>query len=123
MPISAAYLAYYRAQLGANVKLPLSNVAKTVTATLVGAGLEDIVGRLETLGYTVTLLETSSADTALPDLLIDLTGSRLLRRALEAGGAFYTTLEAAQWLVTALEKLGGTAIGVSSLQEWQSTVV
>ena len=117
------YLAYYRAQLGANVKLPLSNVAKTVTATLVGAGLEDIAERLETLGYTVTLLETSSSDTALPDLLIDLTGSRLLRRALEAGLAFYTTLAAAQWLVSALEKLGGTAIGVSSLQEWQSTVV
>ena len=112
------YLAYYRAQLGANVKLPL-----TGTATLVGAGLELVAQRLETLGYTVTLLETSSSDTALPDLLIDLTGSRLLRRALEAGGAFYTTLEAAQWLVTALEKLGGTAIGVSSLQEWQSTVV
>ena len=110
------YLAYYRAQLGANVKLPL-----TGTATLIGAGLENIAQRLETLEYTVTLLETSSPDTALPDLLIDLTGSRLLRRALEAGLPFHTTLEAAQWLVSALEKLGGGAvIGVSSLQEWQA---
>ena len=118
------YLAYYRAQLGANVKLPLSDAAKTVTATLIGADLETLAQRLETLSYTVTLLETSSPDTALPDLLIDLTGSRLLRRALEAGLAFYTTLEAAQWLVSALEKLGGGAdIGVSSLQEWQSTVM
>ena len=55
------YLAYYRAQLGANVKLPL-----TGTATLIGTGLETLAQRLETLGYTVTLLETSSPDTALP---------------------------------------------------------
>ncbi len=109
------FLAYWRAQLGANVKLP-----RTGNVLLVGDGLENIGSRLEALGYAATHIPSSDESTPLPDLLVDLTGSRLLRRALEGGIAFYTTLEATQWLVTALERLQNTEIGVTSLQEWQS---
>jgi carbamoyl-phosphate synthase large subunit len=109
------FLAYYRAQLGANVKLKLEG-------EVLGIGIQDsgIGERLEKLGFTVRLLETADENETLPDLLIDLTGSRLLRRALEAGVPYYTTLEAATWLVAALEVVKGVNLEVTPLQVWQS---
>jgi carbamoyl-phosphate synthase large subunit len=111
------FLSYYRAQLGANVKLPLRG-----TVTLIGAGLEEIKKRLEGIGYAVSSFALSDEATPLPNLLIDLTGSRMLRRALEGGVAHYTTLEAAEWLTTALERVKGVNLGVSSIQEWQQSL-
>ncbi len=107
------FLAYYRAQLGANVKLAL-------TGSVLWVGTQNVAleERLRKLGYSVEHLPSSNDSTAIPDLLIDLTASRLSRRALEHGAALYTTLEAAQWLVSALEKVGGSALAVSSVQEW-----
>ena len=107
------FLAYYRAQLGANVKLPL-----TGSVLWVGTQNTALEERLTALGYSVQHLASSNDSTAIPDILIDLTASRLSRRALEHGAALYTTLEAATWLVGALEKVGGSALAVSSVQEW-----
>jgi carbamoyl-phosphate synthase large subunit len=107
------FLAYYRAQLGANVKLPL-----TGSVLFVGTQNTSLEERFTALGYTVQHLDSSNDSTPIPDLLIDLTASRLSRRALEHGAALYTTLEAATWLVSALEKVGGSELAVSSVQEW-----
>jgi carbamoyl-phosphate synthase large subunit len=107
------FLAYYRAQLGANVKLPL-----TGKVLWVGTQSTSLEQRLRKLGYSVEHLPSSNDSTTIPDLLIDLTASRLSRRALEHGTALYTTLEAAEWLVSALEKVGGSELAVSSVQEW-----
>jgi carbamoyl-phosphate synthase large subunit len=107
------FLAYYRAQLGANVKLPLEG-----KVLWVGTQNLELEQRLEKLGYSVEHLPMSNDSTPIPDLLIDLTASRLSRRALEHGTPIYTTLEAAKWLVSALEKVGDSALAVSSVQEW-----
>ncbi len=107
------FLAYYRAQLGANVKLPLEG--KVLWVGTQNIALEQ---RFTALGYKVQHLLSSNDSTPIPDILIDLTASRLSRRALEHGAALYTTLEAATWLVSALEKVSGSALAVSSVQEW-----
>ncbi len=107
------FLAYYRAQLGANVKLPL-----TGSVLFVGQQNPNLEQRFTALGYSVQHLTSSNDSTAIPDILIDLTASRLSRRALEHGAALYTTLEAAEWLVSALEKVGGSELAVSSVQAW-----
>ncbi len=107
------FLAYYRAQLGANVKLPLEG--KVLWVGIQNTALEQ---RFEKLGYSVQHIASSNDSTPIPDLLIDLTASRLSRRALEHGTPIYTTLEAAQWLVSALEKVSGSSLAVSSVQEW-----
>jgi carbamoyl-phosphate synthase large subunit len=111
---SDPYIAYYRAQLGANVKLPL-----TGSAVLIGSGLENVAESLNSSGWTVTTLESANLEHPLPDLVIDLTGSKYLRKALENGTAHYTTLEAATWIAEALKRAKASSLGVSSLQVWQ----
>ncbi len=111
------FLAYLRAQLGANVKLPSSG-----KVLLVGPGLEEMRSRFAAIGYEASILESSHETTAVPDLLIDLTGSKLLRRALEAGVPYYTTLEATRWLVTGLEQVRGVQLEVTPLQVWQQPI-
>jgi carbamoyl-phosphate synthase large subunit len=110
------YLAYHRAQLGANVKLPLEG-----RALLVGDGLEPVAESLRSGGFEVEVQAAAQPDSPLPDLLVDVTGSRLLRRALEGGVAFCTTLEAATWTVEAIKRAKAAALGVTSLQTWQSS--
>jgi carbamoyl-phosphate synthase large subunit len=113
---SDPYIAYYRAQLGANVKLPL-----TGCAVLIGANLENVAMSLSSSGWTVESLQTANLESPLPDLVIDLTGSKYLRKALENGTAHYTTLEAATWIAEALKRAKGADLGVSSLQVWQNS--
>ncbi len=115
---SDPFIAYYRAQLGANVKLPL-----TGSAVLIGKGLEKVAESLSSSGWTVTNLETANLELPLPDLVIDLTSSTYLRKALENGTAHYTTLEAATWISEALKRAKSSSLGVSSLQVWQSSSV
>ena len=112
------YIAYYRAQLGANVKLPLEG-----TATLIGTELERVAESLTSSGWSVTKLETANLELPLPDLVIDLTESKYLRKALENGTAHYTTLEAATWIAEALKRARTSNLGVSSLQVWQNSSV
>ena len=102
------YLAYYRAELGAKQALPLSG-----TALLCGDGLEEVAGILEGAGFKLC-----GEGEALPDLLIDVTGSPLLRRALENGTPFVTTREAALWTARAIAAARGEELGVRSLQRW-----
>ena len=110
------WIAYYRAQIGANVKLPREG-----TALLVGHGLDDVAQSLRESGFQVELTETANLEAELPDLLVDLTGSRLLRRALENAVPLTTTLEAATWLAEAIKRVQDTNLGVMSLQEWQNS--
>ena len=102
------YLAYYRAELGAKQALPLSG-----TALLCGDGLEEVAGILKGAGFKL-----GGEGDALPDLLIDVTGSPLLRRALENGTPFVTTREAALWTARAIAAARGRELGVRGLQEW-----
>ncbi len=111
---SDPFIAYYRAQLGANVKLPLGG-----SAVLIGEGLEPVASSLSSSGWTVTCLATANLEHPLPDLVIDLTESKYLRKALENGTAHYTTLEAATWVAEALKRAKTSSLGVLSLQVWQ----
>ncbi|OLV19378.1 carbamoyl-phosphate synthase large subunit [Deinococcus marmoris] len=105
------YLAFYRAQLGAKNNLPLSGVA-----LLLGDGLDDVAATLEGAGLSV--IREQDGD-KLPDLLIDVTESRLLRTALERGVPIVSTREAAEWTAKAIAGAKGVGeLGVRSLQEW-----
>ncbi|KQR04548.1 carbamoyl-phosphate synthase large subunit [Deinococcus sp. Leaf326] len=106
------YLAYYRAELGAKSNLPLSG-----TALLLGEGLDDVAATLEGAGLSV--LREQDGDT-LPSLLIDVTGSELLRTALERGVPIVSTREGAEWTAKAIAAAQGQELGVKSLQEWVS---
>ena len=110
-----AELAYYRAALGAGQRLPRSG-----TAWLVGAGLEEVAGDLRKAGLEVSEGEPADAAGALPELLIDLTASSLLRRALEGGVPIVTTKEAARWTARAILAASRCDLQVTPLQEWLS---
>jgi carbamoyl-phosphate synthase large subunit len=107
------YIAYYKAQLGANVRLPSGGRAR-----LIGVGLDDLAGRLAALGFEVALglpddLEAVAADA----LLIDVDHTPALRRALDEGVAYVTTRAAAAWTVAALERVVQTPPRVWALQD------
>ena len=104
------YLAFYRAELGAKSNLPLSG-----TALLLGEGLDAVAATLEGAGLSV--LREQDGDT-LPALLIDVTGSPLLRTALERGVPIVSTREGAEWTAKAIAAAQGQELGVQSLQEW-----
>lgn len=104
------YLAFYRAQIGAKNMLPLSG-----SAVVLGNGLDDVAATLESAGLKV--IREQDGD-QLPDLLIDVTGSRLLRTALERGVPMVSTREGAEWTAKAIAKARGAKLGVKGLQEW-----
>ena len=104
------YLAFYRAQLGAKNYLPLEG-----TALLIGDGLDDVAGMLQGAGLKV-IREQNGEE--LPDLLIDVTGSALLRTALERGVPIVSTREGAEWTARAIAGAVGAELGVKGLQEW-----
>ncbi len=115
------YLAFYRAQLGANVKIKTSG-----KAMLIGTEQNELAALAKLLAaanyQTEILKEAPAIDSALPDLLIDLTGSKFLRRALENGVAICTTPEAATWLAESLKRVQKQPqLGVTSLQIWQKS--
>ncbi|WP_216321320.1 carbamoyl-phosphate synthase large subunit [Deinococcus aestuarii] len=107
------YLAFYRAELGAKSNLPTQG-----TALLLGDGLEGVAATLEGAGLRV--IREQEGDT-LPDLLIDVTASPLLRTALERGKPIVSTREGAEWTARAIEAAKGEKLGVKSLQEWVTT--
>jgi len=104
------YLAYAKALLGANVKLPEGG-----TALVLGDGLEVVKAGLSALGFTVS----TEAPGGEPDyaLLIDTAHTPELRRALEAGIPYVTTHDAARWLVKALKALQEKPSAVHALQD------
>ena len=105
------HLAYYKAQLGANVKLPLDG-----KLALIGENLEDIQRGFEELGFTI--VESNKPY----DLLIDITQSQALRYALENGIPFVTTKEAAYWMLKAIEAAKNKPAQVRPLQALFSRV-
>ncbi|MEW6421545.1 MAG: carbamoyl-phosphate synthase large subunit [Deinococcota bacterium] len=105
------YLAFYRAALGAKSHLPREG-----TALLLGEGLEEVAATLEGAGLKV--IREQDGD-RLPDLLIDVTGSPLLRTALERGVPIVSTREGAEWTAKAIAAAQGKTLGVQSLQAWQ----
>ncbi|MCD0161907.1 carbamoyl-phosphate synthase large subunit [Deinococcus sp. 6YEL10] len=107
---SDPYRAFYRAQIGAK-----SNVPTTGTALLIGDGLDDVATSLQGSGLTVTREQDGDQ---LPNLLIDVTGSRLLRTALERGVPIVSTKEAAEWTAKAIAAAKNDPLNVKSLQEW-----
>ncbi|MBX8464767.1 carbamoyl-phosphate synthase large subunit [Deinococcus sp. RIT780] len=107
---SDPYRAFYRAQIGAK-----SNVPTSGTALLIGDGLDDVATSLQGSGLTV--IREQDGD-KLPNLLIDVTGSRLLRTALERGVPIVSTKEAAEWTAKAIAAAKNDPLNVKSLQEW-----
>jgi carbamoyl-phosphate synthase large subunit len=111
------YLAYAKALLGANVKLPRSG-----TALVLGEGLADVKAELGALGFSVgTEAPGGEGDPGdgIPRyaLLIDADHTPELRRALEAGVPYVTTRDAARWLVKALRALQDKPLSVHALQD------
>jgi len=107
------YLAYYRAQLGAKQYLPLEG-----DVLLMGDGLEGVKGLLEAEGFTIYDSRFPIPDSPLPALLIDVTGSKFSRTALERGVPVITTREAALWTAKAIAAARANTLGVRSVQEW-----
>ena len=112
------YLAYYRAQLGAKQYLPLEG-----DVLLMGEGLEEVKTLLENEGFMVTENRELNTENPLPKLLIDVTGSKFSRTALERGVPVVTTKEAALWTAKAIAAARVGAIGVLSVQEWLGQTV
>jgi len=114
---SDPYLAYYKALLGANVRVPRAGRVR-----LIGADLDDLAGRLETLGFTLARGLPDDLDAVADDaLLIDIDHTPALRRALDEGVAYTTTREAALWTVAAMERAAVAPLRVHALQDLYPT--
>ncbi|MDX2005747.1 MAG: carbamoyl-phosphate synthase large subunit [Meiothermus sp.] len=97
------YLAYYRAELGVYQRLPLQGKVRFV-------GADELKGEWEGAGFTA-----SDSDY---DLLIALTPDPELRRAVETGKPFITTVEGARWSLEAIKRARGKNLDVTTLQNW-----
>ena len=106
-------LAYLKAQLGANVRLPDAGRVR-----LIGSAAEGLRSRVSSLGFEA-LTGPAPEDAEEPDydLLIDLSHTPELRRALENGIAYVTTAEAATWTLDAIEARRKGEMHVRSLQD------
>ncbi|MEX2534052.1 MAG: carbamoyl-phosphate synthase large subunit [Trueperaceae bacterium] len=109
---SDPYLAYYKAQLGAGVSLPL-----TGRVCLLGDGLESVAEQFRDLGFETVAGECAGTSEPDYDLLIDLLGAREARTALEAGIPYVTTRQAAEWTVKALAAAKNSELEVRALQD------
>jgi carbamoyl-phosphate synthase large subunit len=101
------YLAYYKAQLGAGQRLPLSGRVRFIGE---GEGVEALKEAYREAGFALSEGEY--------DLLISLIPHPELRRAVEAGLPFITTEEGALWSLKAILRAREKPLGVRSLQEW-----
>jgi carbamoyl-phosphate synthase large subunit len=107
------YLAYYKAELGAGQRLPLEGRVR-----FIGEGLRpEARERLEALQKAYQEAGFSLSDGEY-DLLISPVPHPELRRAVEKGLPFITTLEGAWWSLKAILKAREKALEVKSLQEW-----
>lgn|GEM_PF-2330741 len=100
------YLAYYKAELGAGQRLPLSGRVR-----FIGEGLEDLKALYQEAGFALTEGEDY-------DLLISLVPDPELRRAVERGLPFITTREGAWWSLKAILRARESGLRVQSLQDW-----
>src|SRR5690606_35395650 len=109
------HLAYYRAALGAGSHLPDSGVVR-----LVGEPAKELEERFAALGFTISASwrdDGAAAGTEAYDLLIEVEQSSELRRALENGVPYVSTIEAGRWTLAAMETAAGArsagGLGVS----------
>ena len=103
------YLAYYKAQLGANVRLPLSG-----TVRFIGEDLADLVEGFRDLGFKA---EEGPADGGIDyDLLIDVQHTQELRRALDGSRPYVSTREAAAWTLRSIAAARNAVVSVNDLQ-------
>ncbi|MFN4071971.1 MAG: carbamoyl-phosphate synthase large subunit [Thermus sp.] len=107
------YLAYYKAQLGAGQRLPLEGRVRFIQEGLP----EGEAVRLEALrqAYLEAGFIPSEGEY---DLLISPVPHPELRRAVEKGLPFITTLEGAWWSLKAILRAREKGLEVKSLQEW-----
>ncbi len=103
------YLAYYKAQLGANVRLPDRGKVLMIGEERLGPAFRDI-------GFSVELAQEDPGHSNF-DLLIDTTQSQALRRALENGIPYISTSQAAYWTLEALRQLQQQQPTVIALQD------
>ncbi|GAA5334698.1 MULTISPECIES: carbamoyl-phosphate synthase large subunit [Thermus] len=109
------YLAYYKAELGAGQRLPLEGRVR-----FIGDGLrKEALEHLEALkkAYEEAGFSLSEGEY---DLLISPVPHPELRRAVEKGLPFITTLEGAWWSLKAILKARERAQEAKSLQEWHA---
>ncbi|HEX7001474.1 MAG TPA: carbamoyl-phosphate synthase large subunit [Trueperaceae bacterium] len=110
------YLAYYRAALGAGANLPTAGVAR-----LIGAGLEAEAQELTRLGFEVRLGRVPAGSSPDYELLLDVDNTLELRRALENGVPFASTVRAAQWTVRSISAAASARVDgpleVTALQD------
>ncbi len=104
------YMAYYKAQLGAGVRLPHSG-----TVRLIGPDLEELAAEFGELGFTTT---ESGSDY---NLLVDTEHTTELRSALEQAIPLVTTLRAAKWTVKAIAAARDARVSVNALQSLNET--
>ena len=105
---SNPYLAYYKAQLGVNVNLPLAGKVLTI-----GEGLEDIAAGFEKLGFTTE----SDPGTSDYDLLVDTAHTQSLRYALENGVPYLSSKAAAEWTLKAIQAAQAEETTVTPVQD------
>ncbi len=112
------YLAYYKAELGANVALPTSG-----KVLLLGAGAHGLESEFSALGFEVSCQDGPHLDEPADyDLLVDLQHTSELRRALQNGVPYLTTLEAARWTVRGLEAAKRHEPEVRALQDLETVL-
>ncbi|GAB5601812.1 carbamoyl-phosphate synthase large subunit [Thermus sp. FJN-A] len=107
------YLAYYKAELGAGQRLPLQGRVRFIAEGLPPgeeARAEEVKQAYLVAGFTLAEGEY--------DLLISPVPHPELRRAVERGLPFITTLEGAWWSLKAILRAREKPLGVLSLQEW-----
>ena len=98
------YLAYYRAQLGVGQALPLTGRVRFIAAEMLKPG------------WLAAGFEETATDY---DLLIALEPHAELRRAVETGKPFITTLEGAHWSLEAILRARKASLESKSLQSWR----
>ena len=101
------YLAYYRAQLGANHVLPLEGRVRFIDAD------SELINAYREAGFEITEGDDY-------DLLVCLSPQAELRRAVELGRPYFTTREAALWGLEAVRRARGAGLEPRPLQAWHA---
>ena len=115
---SDPYLAYYKAELGANVKLPTSG-----KVLLLGERAQGLEPDFTALGFEVSYQDSPHLDEEADyDLLVDVQHTSELRRALQNGVPYLTTLEGARWTLKGLEALRHQEPEVQALQDQRAVL-
>ncbi len=104
------YIAYYKAQLGANVALPKEG--KVLLLAKDGEDYSKVEATLAEAGFSISKDATDKEF----DMLIDTQHSDMLRYALEQGIPYQSTKEAAVWTAKALLAASKQPVEIVALQ-------